>query len=114
MSNPVRKLQQFTQGVCLRLCDVPKEERQYRCCDKMFCELTKELFPPGVEYKPTGHEIPFMGPNGCIVKPEHRLFCTGFLCPGIKKDYPNIWKEYEKLCSKAGLPPTKVRITNEN
>lgn len=107
MSNPIRKLQAFTQNVCLSLCEVPEDQKTHRCCDAIFCRLTEMSFPPDVKYEPTGHEITFMGKHGCIVKPEHRPFCTGYLCPGIADKYPHIWKEYVKLCEKAGIPHNK-------
>lgn len=105
MSNPIRKLQKFTGRICATMCEVPDKEKKHRCCDALFCSLTQKHFPPGVEYKPTGHAIPFMGPKGCIVKPEHRVFCTAFLCHGIATKSPVTWKKYLKLCDAAGLPP---------
>lgn len=105
MSNPYRKIAAFTNPICRTICRVAENEEKYRCCDKIFCEMVRKDLPKGVHYAQTGHEIPFMGKNGCVVKPEHRPFCAAFLCPGIKVNQPALWKKYIKLCKKYGIRP---------
>lgn len=55
----------------------------YRCCDAYFCGMAKPEMEslgvsiPEVEDGP----LPYMGPTGCVVPPEYRPGCSGFVCP---------------------------------
>jgi len=56
----------------------------------------------GLEYvneHPTIKDVKYMGPNGCIVPPEHRPFCTCFACPAILESR-KVRREYERLHAK--------------
>lgn len=55
-----------------------------RCCERMHCDeaayWAKDKW--GVELKPTGYhpELPFMGPEGCVVPPHLRPICAVHVC----------------------------------
>ncbi len=76
-----------------------------RCCAAVFCEIADE------QAKMQGHTqervssgpVPFLGPQGCVMPPEYRPGCSGYLCPGqfTKK----IRKRHDQLLSACKLDP---------
>src|SRR5258708_2687239 len=58
-------------------------DRQYRCCEKQYCEGTARFAweKYGIDLQTTGHpELPFMGEHGCTVAPHLRPICTLHMC----------------------------------
>lgn len=105
-------LSKFTSTMCNQ-CPVPEAEKErhkkYRCCNRIFCEIVKAQLPPGVSYEfKENEEVPYWN-NGCVVSPEHRPMCTGFLCQGWRSS-KHVWRTYEKLCKKAGIPQNKAPL----
>jgi hypothetical protein len=47
-----------------------------------------------------------MGERGCVVPPEHRPFCTGYVCAPHLADR-TFRRKYERLCTEAGVPPNQ-------
>lgn len=83
--NAFKKMADLTNEKC-KTCPVTEK---YRCCDKMFCAMVAaELKKKGIHIEPTGNpEVPFMGDRGCVVPPEHRPFCSTFVCaPHLEED----------------------------
>jgi hypothetical protein len=77
--NTLCKVAKLTEPYC-KQCSSPN---QYRCCDRFFCSLaTITMKNLGVEPpKETGNAIaPYMGDRGCVVSPEYRPICSGFVC----------------------------------
>lgn len=103
------KLASLTKKKC-EVCVVPESDKQYRCCDKMFCEVVRMDLPMGVSYPwQDSHKVPFMGDNGCVVSPEHRPLCSAFVCSSHLEDR-KFRREYERLCEKAGIAPVRLRL----
>ncbi len=91
------KLAKYTRSIC-NTCPshdgFPEQEKprhaKYRCCDRMFCDAVAADLPDGVHYQYDAvAAIPFLGPTGCRVSPEHRPYCTGYVCPGTLADPTN-------------------------
>ncbi len=96
------KLSDITKKKC-ETCVVPEKDKQYRCCDRMFCEMVRDNFPDDVSYPwKDSHKVPFMGDSGCVVSPEHRPLCSAFVCNSQLKDR-KFRREYERLCEKAKI-----------
>ena len=99
----LEKLAKITLEKC-KTCPSEEQEDEFRCCDKMFCDLVKNALPEEVNYEyKSDQKVPFMGKNGCVVKPEHRPFCAGFVCGPHLIDR-KFRREYFRLCEKAGIP----------
>lgn len=87
-------------------CETCPTTAKHRCCDRVFCQLVQDGMPAGVAelyHFDEAAEVPFMGPGGCRVSPEHRAFCTAFICPPHLEDR-TFRREYERLCAKADMP----------
>lgn len=72
-----------------------RANKPYRCCEKQYCDRAAKfaLEGYGIKLQPTGHEIPFMGPDGCTVPLHLRPICTIHACaihwaPKVKQDDP--------------------------
>lgn len=100
--NALYKIADLTEKKCATC----KGAGRYRCCDKVFCGIIRqELNKIGVVYSwDESKEVPYMGNDGCIVKPEHRSFCVGYVCGEHLRDR-KFKREYFRLCEKAGIPP---------
>lgn len=57
-------------------------DRPYRCCSRLYCEVTRRYCQSkGITLTDTGHpDLPFMGPDGCILPPEYRPICAIHTC----------------------------------
>lgn len=90
-----------TQSAC-GACRVP-----YRCCTRAQCEATArgalEDFGTDLTALRTDHpELPFLGPQGCVVAPHMRPICTVHVCDQHLSD--NAWSDrYWELRDDAGL-----------
>ncbi len=100
--NALRKIAELTKTKC----ETCPTTDKYRCCDRLFCNFVRKYHVgKGIEYPWFGkQEVPFMGDNGCIVKPEHRPFCVGYVCGSHLKDR-KFKKKYFHLCNKADILP---------
>lgn len=77
----LRRAAALTKPFCDR-CTGPAR----RCCDEVFCAAVQrglEFAGLPVPEKPGAHGVPFLGPNGCTVPPEHRPGCSGFGCDQV-------------------------------
>lgn len=95
----IRAIAELTKPKCAtcRTC------KPYRCCESFYCEVAKGhmrlngITPP----EPTGHDIPYMGKDGCILPPEYRPICALHHCDiaslGFFKNDPDATKEYFRL-----------------
>lgn len=96
-----QKLAELTNKKCAT-CPVTEP---HRCCDKMFCNLNDHyMLAKGIaEYtKPNVGGIPYMGAGGCVISPEHRPYCTGYVCPPHLHADPEFRAEYESIINKIG------------
>ena len=96
--NAFKKLGEITCGKC-STCPVAEK---HRCCDKMFCSMVEAaLRVKGIPVpeKPNVGGIPFMGEKGCVVPPELRPYCTGFVCAPHFSDR-DFRREYDRLIQK--------------
>lgn len=79
-----RQMSDHTKGVCggPTCYKDPKYAAAHRCCSPEYCEMAKDWAKAfyDIELKETGHRIPFMGPEGCIVAPHLRPICTVHAC----------------------------------
>lgn len=80
--NALNKLFKLTCERCNSIC--PSTDK-YRCCDKIFCSIVERNLISPIE-KPNLGNIPYMGPNGCVVPPEFRPQCVGFMCETAMDD----------------------------
>lgn len=85
-------------------CRIIPELRPNRCCDKMYCAMTKDYAKEryGITLPETGHpDLPFMGEKGCTVAPYLRPNCTlhqcGICSMGSLKGDPSWTSEYFRL-----------------
>jgi hypothetical protein len=105
------ELARITLEKCQK-CPVSGAEVQYRCCDKIFCEVVRETMPSGVSYPYNeGHRVPYMGPTGCVVSPEHRPYCSAYVCNSHLKRDGAFRAKYKSLCEKAGLDGVRLPRT---
>lgn len=77
----LRRAAALTKPFCDR-CTGPAR----RCCDEVFCAAVQrglEFAGLPVPEKPGAHGVPFLGPSGCTVPPEHRPGCAGFGCDQV-------------------------------
>lgn len=78
-------------------------DTKYRCCDKFFCEMVENAFT-GQEYiKPNVGGIPYMSIHGCVIAPQDRPACTGYVCQSALED-EKFMKEYKFLCKRVEVP----------
>jgi hypothetical protein len=102
------KLGQITQAKCAT-CPAPTV---HRCCDKIFCGFVEEMLVEAGEPtppKPNIGGIPFMGENGCVLSPEQRPFCTGYVCAPHTKDRV-FRREYDRLILKINRDPKAPKM----
>ena len=108
------KLSKLTSAACASCPSkgfIEKKHTEFRCCDKMFCDLVEEqLSASNKTYpKPNVGGIPYMSETGCVVKPHDRPQCTGYVCiDHLKNDEFN--KEYSFLCNRLAI--ARVRRHN--
>lgn len=91
--------------LCVEACKNCNDPEPYRCCDKMFCNIVAKTYKGE---QPNIGGLPFMGEKGCVVPPDQRPMCTGFVCPDLLADR-GFRREYERLCEKAKIPAMKRR-----
>jgi len=74
-----QEMYELTEPECSCSCRLPRS-----CCAPDHCELAimsaKELWGVDISVLKTGHEIPFMGEEGCILEPHFRPNCTVHTC----------------------------------
>jgi hypothetical protein len=100
---------EHTQPICAKKCGLP-----LKCCDPMGCETSRRVAAShwGVHLKETGHPtLPFMGKDGCTIKPHLRPLCTFHVCcissMGFLPNDPVWTKEYFDLRNKIDAMETK-------
>lgn len=56
--------------------------KPFHCCEKKYCDLAAKfaLEGYGIILQSTGHEIPFMGVEGCTIPLHLRPICTIHCC----------------------------------
>src|SRR3989304_1185347 len=95
-----KKIADHTRPECAQ-CRIP-----YSCCDAMYCEWARSFARAhGVDLKDTGFpnpkDLPFIGPEGCVVPPHLRPICSVHACCinslGFKKGDPKWTKRYFRL-----------------
>lgn len=90
--------------------------KKTRCCDKVFCDVVaaglERAGMPAIA--PTGHPtIPFMGEKGCVVPPELRPGCSGYVCREHLSDR-TFRRRWAKLHNRfAGDPDVKAMMRFE-
>ena len=99
--NLFQLMSDHTKGRCGTVCGTYNPNR---CCDSMYCEITKQYAKEeyGIDLKETGHEIlPFMGKDGCTVEPHLRPLCTLHDCKinslGFEPKNPELTKRYFEI-----------------
>ena len=97
-------------GYCIR--GVPKEDETYRCCDSVFCAVVDDhLNQVGIKISKTDNpSLPFMGPDGCVVPPELRPFCSTYVCPDRLKGDRKFRREYQRIRAKIEADPESPRF----
>jgi hypothetical protein len=98
-----KKLSELTSPKCAQC----PGQAQTRCCDKMFCDLNKALATGKGYSLPEGPNlagIPFMGENGCVLSPEQRPYCTGYVCPPHFADR-EFRRQYDRILEKIARDP---------
>lgn len=77
--NALRAIAALTEPKCSAC---PTKDK-HRCCSQAFCQAVAQgMARAGLREIPrTDHPtLMFMGENGCIVPPEHRPGCSGYVC----------------------------------
>ena len=74
------------------------------CCEKIYCDIAKQWAQKRYDIKlqPTSNQnIPFLGPNGCVVSPFLRPLCALHHCSinsfGVHPEDQKWTKKYYKL-----------------
>jgi len=100
--NAFKKLFEITSEKC-KSCPATES---HRCCDKLFCNIVEsDLQRLGIFFpKPNVGKIPYMGEKGCIVPPELRPRCTGYICSPFFSDR-DFRREYDRLIEKINQDP---------
>lgn len=99
MVEAYQKMYLHTKDECAN-CSLP-----HTCCSVEYCDLAEQRAKTfGIHLHKTGHpRLPYMGPQGCVVKPYLRPLCTLHTCDmnGLgfkKKDKEMKWTdEYFRL-----------------
>ncbi len=86
------KLYQFTKDQC-GFC----VESGCACKDNICKHVQEQALKRGVQLKPTGHALRFIGPGGCIVAPHLRETCTIYLCESAQKKPHFDDRQYRKI-----------------
>jgi hypothetical protein len=78
--NQIHKIQELTSAAC--------EKDGFGCCSKFFCKVSElEMAALGYHVDKTDNvDIPYMGPDGCVIPPEYRPGCSLYVCPVHLKD----------------------------
>lgn len=77
-----------------------RASNQYRCCEKQYCEIARKFAHDkyGEELIPTGNiDLPFMGPEGCVVSPYLRPICTLHVCSVSWSEKSHIENDAQKM-----------------
>src|SRR6478609_9439102 len=76
-----------------------RAEKPYHCCERNHCDAAARFAREGygIELKTTGHEIPFMGPEGCTVPLHLRPACTIHACVFSWTPVSAVDPHYEQL-----------------
>lgn len=102
--NTIRRLAAITGERCGRCPGVGPD----RCCDDAFCQVVE------VGLRATGREVPaatghpkarFLGPSGCVLPPEFRPGCAGYVCPSWKVHDRTFRREVERLEARVFADP---------
>lgn len=66
-------------------------DRPNRCCSRLYCEAARRYCQSkGIELTATSHpDLPFMGPSGCVLPPEHRPICAIHTCQWSNSAQPH-------------------------
>lgn len=108
-----QELYLFTKEKC-KDCRIAKVS-QFRCCSPEYCEMAAEwakdrwgVVLQAVPLPPQprnvlGGTLLFMGPEGCIVPPHMRPYCTMHLCEHLYMADMKTYAEYMKLREKIDL-----------
>ncbi len=96
VKNHLIKLHQLTNASC-RKCP-----QSYSCCERDFCLAVESgLSAIGTTIQRTTHPtLPFMGPSGCVVPPELRPGCSGYVCTATLKSNRKLRREWAHLHTK--------------
>lgn len=106
--NTIIKMHELTKNYC-GSCNMCQGEK-YRCCDKVFCDIVDHgLQKMGIKISKVNSEVPFMGESGCIVPPEYRPFCSGYICPDILHNDRDFRRKWTKLDREM-----KLKIRNDD
>lgn len=94
----LRRLAVLTNAACAKC----PGESPTRCCSAMFCEIVGDTIEsnglprPAPAPDPIDPTVPYLGRGGCVVTPELRPGCTGFVCPDRLRDR-TFRREYRRL-----------------
>lgn len=96
--NKLLDIQKLTSKAC--------QKDGFGCCTKFACTASEvELRLLGIEIEKTDNpDLPYMGPNGCVIPPEYRPSCTMYVCPPHREDR-KFRREYDRLFNKIVKDP---------
>lgn len=96
--NALCKIQQLT----LKACQGCVTDNPYRCCSSEFCRAVEAgLKAVSKDIPKTSHpSLQYMSEKGCVVPPELRPGCSGYVCQGALEKDRNFRREYVRLHDK--------------
>lgn len=105
--NQLNKMKTLTAGAC--------RKDGFGCCSKFFCKVSE------LEMKALGHhvektdnkDIPYLGPNGCVIPPEYRPGCSMYACPIHLKDR-KFRREWERSRQKILADPVIAKAMRDS
>jgi hypothetical protein len=98
-------------------CETCPVIEKYRCCDNLFCELNEQSLKANNKTydKPNVGGIPYMSDKGCVISPEDRPYCTGYVCVPHFED-KEFRKKYDDTIRRIGqdssAPPMPTILRN--
>lgn len=69
------------------------------CKDRICQHVEEQARRRGIELKPVGKGVRFIGPRGCVVPPHLRETCTIYICDSAQRKNSFERRRYEKLKS---------------
>lgn len=107
--NQLCKMKKLTSSRCAK--------DGFDCCSKFFCKVSEiEMKALGYHIDKTDNpEIPYMGPNGCVIPPEYRPGCTMYVCPKHLDDrtFRREWESRRKKIFRDEAMGELVTTTNQ-
>lgn len=85
----------------------------HTCCSRAQCDDTRRFAMDtfGIALEETGHALPFMGPNGCVVPAHLRPICSVHVCEGhlgVSREFDDAYFNLREQAEEALISVTGI------